>query len=326
MGGTNWSAKHYEDNYRAANAIPTFAHHAAMAAAPEVDRKAHDTLNPFGVKVRESRDSEAHPESRAVAVMFDVTGSMKEVPKVLQANLPKLMGLLLRKGYLEHPHILVGGIGDATWDRVPLQVGQFEAGIEIESDLTNLFLEGGGGGHLTESYELAMYFMARHTAMDCFEKRNQRGYLFIIGDEMPYPAVDPSEVAARIGDKLQAPIPTEELVRELEKMYDVYFIIPNLTSHYDHPQLHKKWVSLLGQNVLRLAEPGGICELIASTIGVCEGTELDQVTEDLKEAGTELAVIGAVAGTLRDVASGRAKKGSEIAVPDSGAGSGVTTL
>ena len=40
---------------------------------------------------------------------------------------------------------------------------------------------------MTESYELAMYFMARHTALDCHEKRGKRGYLFIIGDEMAYP-------------------------------------------------------------------------------------------------------------------------------------------
>ena len=32
-----------------------------------------------------------------------------------------------------------------------------------------------------------MYFMARHTSLDCHEKRGQRGYLFIIGDELRLP-------------------------------------------------------------------------------------------------------------------------------------------
>ena len=146
-------------------------------------------MDPRDVRVRESRDSDAHPESHAVAVLFDVTGSMQGVPRILQANLPKLMGLLIRKGYLDHPQILIGAIGDATCDAAPLQVGQFESGIEIEEDLGKLYLEGGGGGHITESYELAMYFMARHTAIDCFEKRGRRGYLFVIGDEIPYPQV-----------------------------------------------------------------------------------------------------------------------------------------
>src|SRR5262249_34164682 len=158
----------------------------------------------------------------AVAVLFDVTGSMQGVPRILQANLPKLMGLLIRKCYLEDPQFLVGAIGDATCDSAPLQIGQFESGIEIEEDLGKLFLEGGGGGHSTESYELAMYFMARHTALDCFEKRGQRGYLFVIGDEAPYPKVKRHEVVHIIGNGLQTDIPVEKVIAELQRTYEVY--------------------------------------------------------------------------------------------------------
>ena len=46
-------------------------------------------------------------------------------------------------------------------------------------------------------------------------------------------------------------------------------------------------MELLGQNVLRLEEPAGICELIASTIGVAEGkVDLEDLADDLKEAGS----------------------------------------
>src|SRR5262249_14384559 len=188
--------------------------HAVRTGA--ADQAVHPKMNPRGVKVRESRDSAAHPESHAVAVLFDVTGSMQSVPRVLQAHLPQLMGLLIRKGYLDHPQILTGAIGDATGDAARLQVGQFESGIEIEEDLGRLSLEGGGGGHITESYELALYFMARHTAMDCYEKRNRRGYLFVIGDEIPYPKVKRQEVRAFIDDGLQTSLPVEEVVAELQ--------------------------------------------------------------------------------------------------------------
>ena len=58
---------------------------------------------------------------------------------------------------------MFGAIGDATCDRVPLQVGQFESDNRMDDDLGRIVLEGGGGGQQTESYELAMYFMARHT-------------------------------------------------------------------------------------------------------------------------------------------------------------------
>jgi hypothetical protein len=224
---------------------------------------------------------------------------MQQVPRILQANLPRLMGLLRRKGYLEHPQILIGAIGDATCDTAPLQVGQFESGIEIEEDLAKLFLEGGGGGHITESYELAMYFMARHTAIDCFEKRGKRGYLFLIGDEAPYRQVKRKEVLRYIGDQLPVDIAVPELIAALQKVYDVYFVVPKMTSHWGSRAIHQRWVELLGQNVLRLEEPAGICELIASTIGIAEGkVDLDQMTDDLREAGSSGSIVHAVGEAL----------------------------
>src|SRR5512144_834384 len=132
--------------------------------------------------VRESRDSAEHPVSLAVAVLFDVTGSMGTVPRVLQAKLPDLHSLVQRRGYVEHPQLLFGAIGDATCDRVPLQIGQFESDNRMDAQLGTIVLEGGGGGQRTESYELAAYFMARHTRLDSLVKRGRRGYLFIIGD------------------------------------------------------------------------------------------------------------------------------------------------
>ena len=200
MGSTRWSDDHYKDRakLRAEAGKDAFEYDHEIKTG-QADRTVHEKMNPRGVQVRESRDSDAHPESHAVGVLFDVTGSMQTVPRILQANLPKLMGLLIHKGYLEHPQILIGAIGDATCDAAPLQVGQFESGIEIEEDLGKLFLEGGGGGQVTESYELAMYFMARHTAIDCLEKRGKRGYLFVIGDEAPYPRVKRREVEQVLG-------------------------------------------------------------------------------------------------------------------------------
>jgi hypothetical protein len=300
MGSTRWSDDHYKGRakLRAAAGRDAFEYdHAVKQGAAEC--RVHDKMDPHGVTVRESRDSDAHPESHAVGVLFDVTGSMQSVPRILQANLPRLMGLLIRKGYLEHPQILIGAIGDATCDAAPLQVGQFESGIEIEEDLGKLYLEGGGGGHITESYELAMYFMAHHTALDCFENRGKRGYLFVIGDEMPYPHVKRREVERCIGDRLQANLPVEDLIAALERTYDVYFVLPKMTNHWNNPAVHRRWVQLLGQNVLRLEDPAGICELIASTIGLAEGkVDLEELAEDLKESGASASVAGAVGKAL----------------------------
>jgi hypothetical protein len=300
MGTTRWSDDHYRDRarLRARTGKDAFEHDQAIRAGA-VARAVHPKMNPFGVRGRESRDSDAHPESHAIAVLFDVTGSMQGVPRVLQAQLPKLMGLLIRKGYLDDPQILIGAIGDATCDVAPLQIGQFESGIEIEEDLGKLYLEGGGGGHVTESYELALYFMARHTAIDCYEKRGRRGYLFVIGDEIPYPNVKPKEVRTCIGDRSQAAIPVEEVLEELQRTYDVFHVLPKMTSNWKNPVIHRRWVELLGQNALRLDKPAAICELIASTIGIAEGkVDLGHLSDDLREAGSSAAVAQAVRESL----------------------------
>jgi hypothetical protein len=184
-------------------------------------------------------------------------------------------------------------------------VGQFESGIEIDEDLAKLYLEGGGGAHITESYELALYFMARHTALDCLEKRGRRGYLFVVGDEVPYRKVKRAEVERVVGDGLQADLPVEDVLAELERAYDVYFILPRMTHNWNNEVVHHRWVELLGQNVLRLEEPAGISELIASTVGIAEGmVDLEHLAGDLEEAGSPAPVARAVGKALVQVAEG----------------------
>jgi hypothetical protein len=252
--------------------------------------------------IRESRDSDAHPNSNAVSVLFDVTGSMRQVPRIMQENLCTLFNLLVQREFLEDPAVLVGGIGDATCDLSALQVGQFESGNEIEDDLGRLFLEGGGGGQLTESYELAFYFLARKTALDCLEKRGRKGYAFLVGDELPYGKVKRREVEHVFGDKLKSDIPLRRIIAEAKKKFEIYFVIPNLTCHYNNPDVLDCWRDLLGQNVLRLNDPAGISELVASTIGLAEdAVRWDDLSKDLRKAGASRKVAGAVSSALKGV-------------------------
>ena len=321
MGSTYWSDEHYEE--RAAQlrkkGVSAFAFHDDIRAH-RVAVGVHPEMDPKKLKkgFRISRDSEKHPESTAVAVMFDVTGSMGTVPRIMQKNLTTLFGLCLRRGYLDHPAILVGGVGDATCDRVPLQIGQFESGNEIEEDLSRLYLEGGGGAGQTESYELALYFLARKTKTDCFEKRGKKGYAFLIGDELPYHRLKRQEVKRVFGDKLQADIPIEQLMREAREKWNITFIIPKLSTYYDDPGILATWRKLLGQNVLKLDDPEGISELIASTIGLAEdAVYFDDLAADLRKAGVKRGVVKSVAAALKDVAPAK-----PVNVP----GTGLTRL
>jgi hypothetical protein len=204
--------------------------------------------------------------------MLDVTGSMQSTPRVYQAALPKLMEQLNANGIL-HPQILFGAIGDAYSDRGPLQVGQFESDIRIDETLGNMWLEGNGGGSGEESYELALYFLARHTLLDSFEKRNKKGYLFITGDELPYPVVSKTQVAELIGDSLEADIPIKTIVEEVQQKYHVHFLIPAHSNHGRDARLLQTWRDLLGaENVVMLEDESTVCERIGQIIGLAEGT------------------------------------------------------
>ncbi|WP_426511472.1 hypothetical protein ACPPVO_13110 [Dactylosporangium sp. McL0621] len=301
MGSGTWSTDVYDaaDRYRRATGASAFAYSDSGA------RTAHTALDPKGIKARESRDSDEHPESVAIAVLFDVTGSMGSVPRVLQQKLPQLLGLLLRKGYVTDPQILFGAIGDATCDRVPLQVGQFESDNRLDEDLGRFVLEGGGGGQMTESYELAMYFMARHTSLDCLDKRNRRGYLFIIGDEEAYAKVKPNEVRRFIGDELGEAITLRAIVEEVRRKYDTYYILPAGSSYAGNTAILDFWRKLLGQNVIALDDLDAVCETIALTIGLGEDSiDLDEGLADLDEVGSGAA--NTVGKALARIGSGRA--------------------
>jgi hypothetical protein len=285
MGSGRWSTDVYDAaaRYRAATGASAFGYSDGGATS------VHPSLDPHGVAVRESRDSGEHPRSLAIAVLFDVTGSMRDVPRRLQDKLPQLLGLLLRKGYADDPQILFGAIGDATCDRAPLQVGQFESDNRMDEGLSRILLEG-GGGQKTESYELAMYFMARHTVTDCYTKRGKRGYLFLIGDEMAYPRVKRGEVAAVIGDGPQADIPLAAIVAELTRAWDTYYILPQGASYAGDSDVLSFWRGLLGQNVIELADLAAVSETIALTVGLGEDAiGLSDGLADLDDVGSDAA-------------------------------------
>jgi hypothetical protein len=288
-------------------------------AAPAV---AHNLLDPkkankAGKIIRESFDSDVHPNSTAVAVLFDVTGSMHRVPKVFIQKLGKLMSILVKKGYLVNPHILMGAIGDATCDKVPLQIGQFEGGNEMDEALTSIVCEGGGGGHITESYELGAYFLARKSDLDCVKKRGKKGYCFLLGDELPYPVVNRHQVENIIGDTLEANIrfsardPRKadakgDILAELEEKYEVFWIMPGGTAHWNDDEVNEPLKAMFGQNLLRLENPDDVCELIATTIGVCEGFDIDTISADLKDVGASASAVKSATSAIVPYASTKA--------------------
>lgn len=279
-------------------------------------QETHKDLDPKGVKYRESCDSDEHPESNAVGIWFDQSGSMGLAPEIFaKKTLGNFMKILLAKGYLDHPQILFGCFGDFSDRQGVIQVGQFESDQRIDDCLTKMWLVGHGGGTHEESPELAMYFMARHTKLDCFDKRGKKGTMFIVTDELPYSKVSAYQVKEIFGDTIQADIPVEAMLSELQEKYEV-FVVYLHTGHYGEAVGKKVlggWKKLLGERVLELHDPAHICETLGATIGLLEGRDVDGISRDLLDTGSTAAAVRAAVKSTALVVPGAAAPGGALA-------------
>lgn len=296
MGGGSFSQDTYcrVASFRAAlPADQVFTRSAAQAV--------HHDLDPKGVKMRESCDSAEHPESNAVAIWFDQTGSMGTAPELFaKGKLGPLMRMLIAKGYLDHPQILYGAFGDYSDGQGVVQAGQFESDNRMDDCLTKLWLVGNGGGQAHESSELAFYFMARHTRIDCFDKRGKKGYMFLVTDEAGYPFVQPHQALQIFGDRLEAEIPLASIIEEVRERFEVFLVCLETGAYApsETKKIMSGWKTIFGERFLVLKDPADVSELISTTIGLCEGREVDAITKDLAAAGAAQGTIKAVTTAL----------------------------
>ncbi len=266
-------------------------------------RGCHPLMNPFQIKAREARDSEDHPDSVPIVFALDVTGSMGHIPDNLaRKELPTFMSTLLSCGITD-PQVMFVAVGDATCDRAPLQVGQFESEASlIDQWLTWSYLEGGGGGSSQESYELALYFLARHTALDSMSKRNKRGYLLMTGDELPYPSVARSHVKEVLGWEIDDDVSTGQIVDELAESYEPFFLIPDRGRR---ARCERAWRDLLGDRVICLESPEDTCLVSALLLTLNEGLleDVAQIAELLQTQGHERRRIARIVRTVTPFAA-----------------------
>jgi hypothetical protein len=227
-------------------------------------RQAHNEMKSQGIILREARDSEVHPLTFPIIFCLDLTGSMQEIPqKLIQVGLPQLVSGIIQGG-MQSPAIMFMGVGDHECDREPLQIGQFESGdAELDLWLERTYLEGGGGGNEGESYSLAHYFAARHTATDAWDKRGVKGLLITIGDEpnlRNYPSTAMNEIMANNN------IPTftdVEILAEAKEKWEVFHINPRDTGNAsDWRGTASYWKQLLGQNYIGISNYTQIPEIV----------------------------------------------------------------
>ena len=290
MGYSGWSGDAYTN-------LTSSKNYASKSAADIFSKSMSSDMTPLNLGIRESRDSDEHPESLAVMVFLDETGSMGRIPEAIVKNkLGTLMNTIIDNG-VPDPQIFFGAIGDHISDESPLQVGQFESGTEeLDKWLTQIFIEGYGGGQSMESYLLAWLVAGRHTSIDCFEKRNEKGFLFTIGDEMSWDSLSAKTLKDLLGYPQGEDLTDVQLLEEAQRLYNVYHIHINEASYRDDPQVLGYWRKMLGERLIVLEDYNAVCETIATLIAVQHGVDIADVTSkfDNKTAGLVTTALATV--------------------------------
>jgi len=252
-------------------------------------RSMNNAMNPNGVDVRESRDSEEHPNSVAIVLALDVTGSMGSIPHhLVKEGLPDVMDGIIQRG-IKDPQMLFLGVGDHECDSAPLQVGQFESSDELlDKWLTDIWLESGGGGNDGESYMLAWYFAAKHTAIDCFEKRKEKGFLFTVGDENCLPELPKSSLREIMGSSQPETVTSVELLSMASEKYNVYHLHVRQGSNGRREDIMDGWKQLMGDNLIIVDNhkdiPKVITEIVTGNSGQeVPATDTASVSEPVEE-------------------------------------------
>ncbi len=239
-------------------------------------RSIHKNLDPKGVKLRESRDSADNPNSTPIIVAIDVTGSMGIIADVLaRKGLGTLFTEILDRKPITNPHVMFMAVGDANFDVAPLQVSQFEADNRIVEQLTQIYVEQGGGGNNFESYNLPWYFAANHTEHDSLLKRGKRGYLFTVGDEEAPADLTRDQIKQFIGDDMESPQSSAEMLADAQRKYDVFHVVIEEGDYAkSNPvKVRDSWTKLIGQHVMFLKDHTKLSETIVSAIEVIEGRD-----------------------------------------------------
>lgn len=241
-------------------------------------RSVNPHMDPLKITLRESRDSDEHPESTAIIIGLDETGSMGVCLDAAIRGLGDLVNELYSRKPVADPQLMFMGVGDITCDDGPLQVSQFESDIRIAEQLQNIWLERKGGGNDSESYTLPWVFAAMKTVTDCWEKRGKKGYIFTVGDEPPPHELRKNHLSS-VGLMVDDDISSQEALRMASEKYNVFHLMAEQGDcmRRGHDEVVKRWTNLLGERAILLNNVARLPEVIVSQIQFCEGMDRDEI-------------------------------------------------
>ncbi len=195
--------------------------------------KVNEKYLPKFINVRESRDSEDSPQSTPIIIGFDSTGSMGYLAAEIAKNsLNKTATMILEKRPVTDPHIMCAAF-TSPHEQPPLQITQFEADIRVVEQLLEFTLN---GGNMYSYDSLVWYFALEHTAIDSYEKRKQKGFIFCIGDEVGDDGrneiLNSLSIKKVFNDDRERGFTTGELYNAASEKYEIFHIITG--RHTEH--------------------------------------------------------------------------------------------
>ena len=166
-------------------------------------------------------DPQKHIRSESpnpLIIAVDVTGSMANWPFEIFDRLPLLFNTLSQ--YRDDLEICFAAIGDANYDRWPLQTTSFAGGFDLEQLLGSLYGEG-GGGDAPESYGLFAHWVNTHVQAP---NAAEPPFLIVFGDAPMHPKVAKQHVAHYLGDQTKRDVDALKAWQQVSQNWNTWFL------------------------------------------------------------------------------------------------------
>jgi hypothetical protein len=216
-----------------------------------------------------------------IVCMLDVTGSMGDSVYVIYEKLGTFFLEIQKQNYLEDPAISFAAVGDCYCDQVPLQIAQFSQSMELIDYLEQIYIEHGGGGQTSESYETMLYYYSRY----CELQNTEVPFFFIIGDEGFYKKISGSHRQKFFGEALASDIQSEQVFEQIKAKFagNVFLLhLPYGSSDADK-RILSQWRALLGENVINLTDPTLVVEVMLGIIAMTMNSRnMDDYLDDFR--------------------------------------------
>ena len=254
-----------------------------------------------------------------IVIALDVTGSNREFSRIVYDKAPMLHGQIEQQGYLKDFDICFTAVGDAYCDRAPLQVCDFDYGINLDKHLKKLFLEGGGGGQTMETYELAAHYFNTK----CEMPNAKMPFFFYIGDEAPYPVVESRIIENVMGETAANTLESKLVFSKLYKKFEGnVFYLQNPYCGRDRDtaeRIRSAWIQQIGventEKIIPVHEEKSVIDLILGVIAMTSHARtLDSYRTDMVQRGQTSTRVANVDKSLGQFETRVAKKPKQNAV------------